>query len=123
MFIPKPNGTVWLCPAPARYNHALITSVHKDSSIIYVLQKLSHTKHLTLIDAATGNIASNYTKILSFGRYRYARLIIGQAPAGDMCQGKRDKIFKDILNIFGIACDILKVEFDNNGCNYDAMLR
>ena len=42
-----------------------------------------------------------------FGRYRNKQLPFGAALAGDMFQGKIDKIFNDMPNVFGIADDIL----------------
>ena len=44
-----------------------------------------------------------------FGSYRYARLQIGAAPAGDMFHRKIDNIFKELQNVFEIADGILVV--------------
>ena len=38
----------------------------------------------------------------------------------DMFQCKIDKIFSDMLNIFGIMDDILVIGYDENGADHDA---
>ena len=58
-----------------------------------------------------------------FSRYRYKRLLFGAAPAGDMFQRKRDEIFKDLPNVFGIAGDILVVGYDVDGKDHDDTLQ
>ena len=40
-----------------------------------------------------------------------------QAPAGDMFQCKIDEIFNDMLNVFGIADDILVIGYDKDGAD------
>ena len=57
-----------------------------------------------------------------FGRYRYKWLPFGAVPAGNMFQCKIDKIFNDMPNIFGIADDILVIDYDNDGTDHDAMM-
>ena len=44
-----------------------------------------------------------------FGRYWYRQLPFGALLAGDMFQLKRDGIFNDMPNVFGIADDILEM--------------
>ena len=41
---------------------------------------------------------------------------------GDMFQHKIDEIFKNLLNVFGIADDILVVSYDSDGKDHDEML-
>ena len=53
-----------------------------------------------------------------FCRYWYIRLLLGAALAGDMFQKKIDEFFNNILNVFGIADDILIVGFDADGRNH-----
>ena len=43
-------------------------------------------------------------------------------PTGDKFQWKTDKIFKDLLNVFGTAGDILVVGYDSDGKDHDEML-
>ena len=57
-----------------------------------------------------------------FGKYRYKRLPFGTDPAGDMFQGKFDKIFKDLPNIYSIADNILVVTYESDGKDHDEML-
>ena len=45
-------------------------------------------------------------------RYRFTRLLFGVVPVGDMFLQKINKIFKDLPNLFGIADDILVLEYD-----------
>ena len=40
-----------------------------------------------------------------------------------MCQQKIDKIFKELPNIFSIAVEILSVDYDANGKDYNRTLR
>ena len=47
---------------------------------------------------------------------------IGAAPAGDMFKWKIDKIFEDLPNVFGIADEILVVDYDSNGKDHDDTL-
>ena len=55
-------------------------------------------------------------------RYGYIQLPFGVAPAGDMFQKKQDEFFHGILNLFGIADDILIAWFGKLGRDYDATL-
>ena len=57
-----------------------------------------------------------------FGRYRNKRLPFGAAPTGNMLQCRIDEIAKDLLNVFGIADDILVVGYDSDGKNQDKNL-
>ena len=41
---------------------------------------------------------------------------------GDMFQCKIDEIFSDMPNVFGIADDILVIEYDDNGADHDAVV-
>ena len=46
---------------------------------------------------------------------QFGRLQFATAPVGDMFQLKIDEIFKDLLNVFGIADDILVIGYDSDG--------
>ena len=46
------------------------------------------------------------------------RPLLGAAPAGDIIQGKRDKIFKELPNVFGIADDIPVIGYDDDSTNH-----
>ena len=54
-----------------------------------------------------------------FGRYRYMHLPFGAVTAGDMFQCKIDEIFNDMLNVFGIADDILVIGYNKDGADHD----
>ena len=54
--------------------------------------------------------------------YRYKVLPFGAASTGDMFQCRIDKIFKNLLNVFGIADDILVVGYDTDGNDHDEMM-
>ena len=54
-----------------------------------------------------------------FGRYRYKHLPFGAVPAGNTFQRKIDKIFNDMLNVLGIADDILVIGYDTDGIDHD----
>ena len=60
--------------------------------------------------------------VCQFGRFRYVRLLFGAASASVMFQRKRDKIFKVLPIVFGIADDIIVVAHDHDGTDYDKML-
>ena len=72
---------------------------------------------MSVIDASSGyhnlklDKQSSYltTFACPFGRYTYKQLPFGAALAGDMFQCKIAKIFNDMLNVFGIADDILVI--------------
>ena len=51
------------------------------------------------------------------------RLLFSATPAGDMFKDKIDEIFKELLNIFGIANDISIVGYDAYGKDNSKMLR
>ena len=55
-------------------------------------------------------------------RYRYKRLPVGAAPAGDMFQHRINEIFKNLPNVFGIADYILAIDYDTDGKDHDEML-
>ena len=82
---------------------------------------------MSIIDASLGyhNLTldkqSSYLTTFAclFGRYRYKHLPFGAALAGDMFQCKIDEIFNDMLNVFGIADDILVIEYDKDGTDRD----
>ena len=54
-----------------------------------------------------------------FGRYQYKQLLFRAVLAGDMFQWKIDKIFNDMLNVFGIADNILVISYDKDGADHD----
>ena len=60
--------------------------------------------------------------VYQFCRYRYKKLPFGAAPMGDIFQSEIDEIFKDLLHVFGIADDILFIEYDADGKDYDDTL-
>ena len=88
-----------------------IRLVHRGPSLNDILLKLNHTQYLSLIDVSSGyhnlklDEKSSYltTFACQFGRYRYKRFPFGAAPVGDMFQRKKDEIFKDLPQAFGIV--------------------
>ena len=86
---------------------------------------------MTIIDASSSyhNLIvinkSSYLKTFAcqFGRYKLTTLPCGVSPAGDMFQRKINKIFKGLLNIFGIADGFLIVGYDADGRDHDQTLR
>ena len=55
------------------------------------------------------------------GRYRYQWLPFGRDWAGKIFR-EIDEIFKEVLNMFSIAGDILVQRYSSNGTDYDRML-
>ena len=55
-----------------------------------------------------------------FGRYRYIWLPFGVAPACDVFQRKTDELFQKLLNVFGIANDILIAWLSDLDKDHDA---
>ena len=82
---------------------------------------------MSIIDASLGyhNIQletkSSYLTIFAcpFGRYWHKHLLFGAVPVGNMCQHKINEIFNDMLNVFGIADDILVIVHDEDGTDHD----
>ena len=128
--VPKSNCKVRLCLDLARLNQALIRPVHRGPTLNDIFPKLNNVKYIPLIVASSGchslksDDRSSYftTFACQFGRYRHKRLPFGAAPTGDMFQHKIDEIFKDLLNVFGIADDILVVGYYNDGKDNDKTL-
>ena len=52
----------------------------------------------------------------------YKRLPFGATSTGNKAQRKRDKILKEVPNVFGTADDILVRGYDHNGREHDNML-
>ena len=92
-----------------------------------ILPKLNNVKYMSIIDASSGyhnlklDKQSSYLTTFAclFGRYRYKHLLFRAVPAWDMFQCKIDEIFNDMLNVFGIADDILVIGYDKDGTDHD----
>ena len=80
---------------------------------------MNYGYHTLKLDERTSYLK---TFACQFGRYKYKRLPFGAALAGDMFQRKIDKIFKELPNVFGIACVILVVGYETNGKDHDETL-
>ena len=57
-----------------------------------------------------------------FGRHTYQRIPFGGAPVGDTFQREMDKIFRELLNTFGITDDIPIVGYANKSVDHDRIL-
>ena len=57
-----------------------------------------------------------------FGWFGYVTVSLGAAIAGGMFQRKANKIFKDLLNVFGMTNDILAVGYYNGGDKHDKVI-
>ena len=131
VLIPKTNGRVRLCLDPTQLNQALIRSVHRGATFNDILPKHNNAKYLSLIDVSYGyhklkvDKRSSYLTMFAcqFGRYRYKRLPFGAALTGDMFQRKTDEIFKELLNVLGIADDISVVGYAADGKDHDKTLQ
>ena len=83
---------------------------------------------MSIIDVSSGyhnlklDEKSSYltTFTCPFGQYQYKCLPFRAAPAGDMFQHKKDEIFSDMPNVFGIVDDILVIGYDEDGADHDA---
>ena len=92
--------------------------------------KLTNVHNITLTDARSRyhNLKLDKKVIMpkhhcmSVCMYRFTRLPFGVVPAGDMFEQKVNEIFRDLPNIFGIADDILIVEYDADGRDHDRSL-
>ena len=77
--------------------------------MIYI-PKLSNVHYMTILDASPSfnnlklDTENSYLIqiVCQFSKYRLTRVPFGVVPAGDMLQEKIDKIFKELLNGFGI---------------------
>ena len=91
-----------------------------------ILPKLNNVQSMSIIDASLGyhnlklDKQSSYltTFACPFGSYRYKWLPFGAVLAGDMFQCKIDEIFNAMLNVFGIADDILVIGYDKDGADH-----
>ena len=119
VLVPKHNGKVRLCLYPARLSQALIRPVNRGPALNDIFPKLNNVKYLSLIDKRSSYLT---TFVCQFGRYRYKRLPFGAAPIGDMFQCKIDKLFQNLLNVFGIADDMLVEGYDTDGKGHNEML-
>ena len=125
--VAKVNGKVQLCLDPAQLNQALIRPIHTGPTLNDILPKLNNVQYMSIIDMSLGyhnlklDKQSSYLTIFAcqFGRYRYKHLPFGAVPAGNMFQCKIDEIFNGIPNVFGIADDILVVEYDKDRTDHD----
>ena len=94
--VPNPNGTVCLYLDPARLNQALIRQVYRGSTVNDIFPGLTNVHYLTLMDIFSEyhnlkpdkNLSYSTTFACQFGRYRYARIPFGAAPANDMFKHK-----------------------------------
>ena len=82
---------------------------------------------MSIIDASSGyhnlqlDMQSSYMTMFAclFGRYKYKHLPFDVVPVGNIFQLKIDKIFNDMLNVFGIADDILVIGCDKDGEDHE----
>ena len=127
VLVPKANGKVWLCLDPVQLNQALIRLIHRGPTLNDILLKLNNVQHMSIIDVSSGyhnlklDKQSSYLTTFAclFGRYRYKWLPFGAVLAGGMFQCKIDEIFNDVLNVFGIADNILVIGYDKDGADHD----
>ena len=92
-----------------------------------ILPKLNNVQYMSIIDVSSDyhnlklDKQSSYLTTFAclFGRYRYKQLPFGAVLAGDMFQCKIDKIFNDMLIVFGIADDISVIGYDKDGTDHD----
>ena len=123
VLVPKSNSKVWLCLDPVQLNQALIRLIHRGLTLNDILLKLNNVQYMSIMDASLGyhslklDKQSSYltTFACPFCRYRYKHLPFRAVLAGDMFQHKIDKIFNDMLNVFGIADDILVIGYNKDG--------
>ena len=93
-----------------------------------ILPRLEGMKYLILIDVSSGyhNLKLDEKLYLTFsclfGRYQYVRLPFGAASAGDMVWKKTVELFSSMLNVSGIADDLLIAGFDEYSRSHNEML-
>ena len=124
VLVPKANGKVPVFLDPARLNKVLIRPVHRGPTLNDILLRLVGFIYIIHIDVSSGSHSlklyeqSSYLTIIFFGpsgKYRYKQLPFGVEPTGDMFQRKIDKTFNAVLNILGIADNILITGFGELG--------
>ena len=59
---------------------------------------------------------------MPISRYRNARLPFSIASAGDVFQFKKQEIFEELPNVFGITDDIVIVGYEADGKDHARML-
>ena len=101
--------------------------MHQDPTLNDILLKLNNVQYMSIINASSGyhnlklDMQSSYLTTFTclFGRYHYKCLPFGAVPVGNMFQRKIGEIFTDILNVFGIADDILVVGYNKDVADHD----
>ena len=101
--------------------------MHRGPTLNDILPRPNNVQYMSIIDASLGyhnlklDKQSSYliTFACPFGRYRYKCLPFRVTPAGNMFQWKINEIFSDMLNVFGIAYDILVIGYDKDGADHD----
>ena len=125
--VPKANGKVRLCLDPACLNQALIRPVHRGPTFNNILPKLNNLQYMSIINGSSGYHKLKLDKQPSYlttfscplGKYWHKCLPFRAVPAGNIFQCKKDKIFNDVPNVFGIADDILVIGYDKDGEDHD----
>ena len=116
---------------PCTLNQALIRPIHRHPTSNDILPKLTNAHFMTIIDASSHyhslrlNEEPMYLTMFTcqFGRYRFTRLPFEVMPVDDVFQQKRDKIFKDLPNVFGIAHNILIAGYSADHRDHDRTVR
>ena len=125
VLVPKANGKVRLCLDLVRLNQVLIRPIHRGLTLNDILLKLNNVQYMSIIDVSSGyhnlKLEKKYSYLNTFacpfGQYQYT---FGAAPVSNMFQHKRDEIFSDMPNVFGIVDDILVIGYDDDGVDHDA---
>ena len=74
-----------------------------------ILPRLNNVQYMSIIHVSSGYHNLRLDTHLPFGA----------ALTGNMFQCKIDNIFNDMLNVFGIADDILVIGYDKDGADHD----
>ena len=127
VLVPKVSGKVRVFLDLVRLNQVVSRPVHRGPMLNDILPKLNNVQCMSIIDVSSGyhklklDEKSSYltTFTCPFGQYWYNHLQFGAMPAGDMFRCKRDKIFSNMPNVFGIADDIFIIGYDEDGADHD----
>ena len=131
VLLTKPSGTVCWCLNPTRLNQALIEPVHRGPTINYILLKITNVYYMTIIKVSSGyhNLKCDKTSVhlMTFacksGRYKFTIQSFGVVPVGALFQQKIDEVFMHLLNVLGIADDILIVGYDVEDRDHERTLK
>ena len=129
--VKKANGQIKLCLDPTHLNKWIICPHHSAKLVNDILHGLNGAKYFTVVDSTSSffnhKLDEDSSKLttfgMTFGRYRYLRMPMGESLSSDVYQYKVDGHLEHIENCVAIADDIIIYGFKSDGTDHDATVR